>query len=96
MHTQTTTTGNHAHTFTAPNFRGTFTAAEVDRYINQARPESIRDEARRMALHQTAYNELGRARAELMRVNTDYAEAVQHAESAIAAMAALALMNGRA
>lgn len=90
---QTQTTGT-----TAPHAIGVhplFTA-ESDHYINHASPESLRYEARCMALHQTAYNELGRARAELMRVNTDYAEAVQHAESAIAAMAALALMSGRA
>lgn len=92
---QTQATGNTAHTPNAIGVHPLFTA-EIDRYINHARPESIRDEARRMALHQTAYNELGRARAALLRFSTDYAGAMQHAESAIAAMAALSSMNGRA
>lgn len=84
---------------TAPNAIGVhplFTA-DIDRDINPVdlTPDD-RAEIQRIELHQAAFNELTRARHALLRFSTDYAGAIQHAQSAIAAMAALALMNGRA
>lgn len=49
-----------------------------------------------LSLHMGAANSLHRALHELLIEASDYGRAVQHAESAIAAMAALSLMNGRA
>lgn len=95
MHTQTTTTGNHAHTFDAFKALGRF--APIDATINPAElTTDDRAELQRIELHQVAYNQLGRARHALLHFSTDYAGAIAQAESAIAAMAALALMNGRA
>jgi hypothetical protein len=95
MHTQTTITGNHAHSFDAFKDLGRF--APIDATINPVElTASDRAELQRIELHQVAYNQLGRARHALLHFSTDYAGAIANAESAIAALAALALMNGRA
>lgn len=91
MHTQTTTTGNHAHTLAK-----LATRTPIDATVNPADlTDSDRAELRRIEMHQAAYNQLGRARHALLHIGTDYAGAIANAESAIAAMSALALMNGR-
>ena len=84
---------------TAPNAIGVhplFTA-DIDCDINPVdlTPDD-RAEFERIELHQTAYNELGRARHALLHFSANYAGAVQHAQSAIAAMTALSSMSGRA
>ena len=90
-----TPTGNHAQAFAHLTRMGTF--APIDASINPAdlTPDD-RAEIQRIELHQAAFNELTRARHALLRFSTDYAGAIQHAQSAIAAMTALALINGRA
>lgn len=82
--------GQHGHAF-ARHF------APIDRHINPADlTDDDRAEFQRMELHQRAYNELGRARHALLGFSTDYTRASAHAQSAIAAMAELALIDGRA
>ena len=95
MHTQTTTTGSTAHPLAVFKDLGRF--APIDENLTDADlGDNDRAEAERIKLHQVAYNELGRARHMLLHFTSDYAGAIAKAEAAIAAMAALALMNGRA
>lgn len=90
------TQGIIAHTPNAIDVHPLFTV-DIDRHISpDDHTDDDRAEFRRMALHQAAYNDLSRARHALLHFSTDYAGAIASAESAIAAMAALALMNGRA
>jgi len=87
-----TTTGTHAHPLAAFKEMGRF--APIDENLTEADlTDDDRAEFQRMELHQRAYNELGRARCALLHFSTDYTRASAHAQSAIAAMAELALMN---
>lgn len=97
MHPNDTTTTHQVtnRNFPSPAHLGLF--APIDTSVNPADfTDSDHAEFQRMALHQAAFNALGRARCELLACRSDYARAIKQAQTAITAMDALALVNGGA